>query len=211
MRKSKAEAAQTRRRIVEVAASAFKANGIHATGVAEIMAAAGLTHGAFYRHFASKEQLVTEACAASMDILVEAAEEAAREGPEAFLQYLGDFFTTEAREELLGGCCLVAMGSELARSDAETRRVATRGFQGLIDIVARYNHPGDAPSARADAIFTLSSMIGAVSIAKIVDDPKLANQILEVAKNRLVEWQDSTGKLVPKAQLIEGLEQASAH
>jgi len=64
----------------EVAAQAFKSKGITATGVAEIMSAAGLTHGAFYRHFASKEQLVAEACATSMDVLVESAEIAAGGG-----------------------------------------------------------------------------------------------------------------------------------
>lgn len=62
MRKSKTETAETRRRIVDLAAQTFRSNGIAATGVAEIMAAAGLTHGGFYRHFGSKDQLVAEAC-----------------------------------------------------------------------------------------------------------------------------------------------------
>ena len=66
MKKSKAETAATRKKIVAVASQAFKSNGIHATGVAEIMAAAGMTHGGFYRHFESKEQLIAAACAASI-------------------------------------------------------------------------------------------------------------------------------------------------
>jgi len=73
-KKSKTETAQTRKRIIDVAAKAFKSNGIEATGVAEIMSAAGLTHGGFYRHFESKEQLIAEACASGMELLVAAAE-----------------------------------------------------------------------------------------------------------------------------------------
>src|ERR1700760_2196873 len=98
MKKSKTETAATRRRIGEVAADTFKAQGIHATGVAEIMAAAGLTHGGFYRHFDSKEQLVAEACAASMTDLVALAEAAAEGGDETLDQYIEYFLSAEFRD-----------------------------------------------------------------------------------------------------------------
>jgi TetR/AcrR family transcriptional regulator, transcriptional repressor for nem operon len=185
MKKSKAETAETRKRILEVATQAFKHNGIRATGVSEIMAAAGLTHGGFYRHFASKEQLLAEACAASMETLVVSAETAAASGDAAFMKHIAHFLSTEYRDDNLGGCPLVAMGSELARADMDTRRAASQGFRELIDIVARWSQLESASSARAEAIFTLSSMIGAVTVARIVDDPKLSNQILSVAKKRL--------------------------
>src|ERR1700731_4181175 len=77
MRKSKDETAATRVRIVETAAREFRRNGIHATGLADVMAAAGLTHGGFYRHFQSKDQLVAEACGAGMNSIVARAEAAA--------------------------------------------------------------------------------------------------------------------------------------
>jgi len=105
MRKSKEETAQTRKRIIEIAAKAFRSNGIHATGVAETMAAVGMSHGGFYRHFSSKEEL--------------------RSGPD-----------------------------------------------------------GD-PEARDSAIFTLTSMIGPVTMARVVDDLGLSLRILGVAKRRL--------------------------
>jgi TetR/AcrR family transcriptional regulator, transcriptional repressor for nem operon len=70
VKRSKAEAAETRRRIVETAAREFRRNGIHATGLADLMAGAGLTQGGFYRHFQSKDQLVAEACAAAMNSIV---------------------------------------------------------------------------------------------------------------------------------------------
>jgi TetR/AcrR family transcriptional regulator, transcriptional repressor for nem operon len=185
MKKSKAETAQTRKRIVEVAAQAFKINGIQATGVAEIMAAAGLSHGGFYRHFATKEQLVAEACAASMDILVDAAEAAAGNGDESLLKHLEDLISVEYRDEHLGGCPLVAMGSELARADLQTRRAASRGFRELIEVMAKRNREDGSASAKDDAIFTLFSMIGAITIARIMDDSEYSEQILKVARKRL--------------------------
>jgi TetR/AcrR family transcriptional repressor of nem operon len=185
MKKSKAETAATRRRIVEIAAQAFKSRGIYATGVGEIMAAAGLTHGGFYRHFSSKEQLIAEACANSMDVLVESAEAAAEAGRESFLRHLEDFLSAEYRDDTLGGCPLVAMGSELVRADAETRQIASRGFEDLIDVIVKWNPASDPAAARAEAIFTLSSMVGAVTMSRIVDDPDLSNQILDAARRRL--------------------------
>ncbi|MFS8974506.1 TetR/AcrR family transcriptional regulator [Cupriavidus necator] len=182
MKKSKAETAETRRRIVEIAVREFRRNGIHATGVSEIMAAAGLTHGGFYRHFSSKDQLVAEACAASMESLVEKAEAAAEGGTEAFLNHIRDFLSAEYRDDRLGGCPLVALGSELARADEDTRRAASNGFRGLIDVTSDYF---DSEEAKGDAIFTLSAMIGAVTMSRIIDDQSLSDQILEEAKKRL--------------------------
>ena len=184
-RKSKAETALTRKRIIEVAARAFKNNGIEATGVAEVMAAAGLTHGGFYRHFESKEQLVTEACASSMELMVEAAQTAAGQGDAAFLKHLESFITKDTRTAYLCGCPLVAMGSELARSDIETRRAVSQGYRQLIDIIAGRGS-GDK-AAKEDATFTLCSMIGAVTMAKIMDDPAFSEQILTIARKRLAE------------------------
>ena len=83
MKKSKAETAETRKRIIEVAAQTFKNHGIHATGVAEIMSTVGLTHGGFYRHFESKEQLIAAAFAKNMEDLAVAFETAANRGATA--------------------------------------------------------------------------------------------------------------------------------
>ncbi len=77
MKKSKLQAAETRRRIVKAAAAEFRRNGICSTGLCELMAAAGLTHGRFCGHFSSKDQLVAEACGAGMNSIVEMVEAAA--------------------------------------------------------------------------------------------------------------------------------------
>ncbi|AUT65024.1 TetR/AcrR family transcriptional regulator [Paraburkholderia terrae] len=185
MKKSRVETAETRRKIVEVATRAFRTNGIHATGVAEIMSAAGMTHGGFYRHFASKDQLVAEACAAGMEAIVESAEAAAEGGEEAFLKHIQTFLSDETRDDCLAGCPLVAMGSELARADLETRRAASQGFRELIDVIARQGGASDTASATGDAMFTLSAIIGAVTMSRIVDDPELSDLILDETRKRL--------------------------
>jgi TetR/AcrR family transcriptional repressor of nem operon len=101
MKKSKAETAATRQRIVEVATQQFKVKGITATGVSEIMAAAGLSHGGFYRHFDSKEQLVAEACANSMGHVVNSAVNAAESGRDSLLAHLENFLSAGRRDNAL--------------------------------------------------------------------------------------------------------------
>ena len=123
MRKSREEAAQTRMRIVEAASREFRKNGIVATGLNDLMKAAGLTHGGFYRHFASKDQLVAEACSAAIATMTErvassASRERGRKGQEAAV---ADYLSTEHRDNPRDGCPLAALGAELARADTQTR------------------------------------------------------------------------------------------
>src|ERR1700733_2802725 len=113
MKKSKAETAKTRQRIVEVASEVIRNQGIDATGVAEIMAAAGLTHGGFYRHFGSKEELVTEALAMSRKDFIAGTLIAAEQGAEAILKHFQEYVTPDHRDDVGSGCPLAANGSEI--------------------------------------------------------------------------------------------------
>jgi len=179
MRKSRAAAAETRRRIVEAASCAFREKGIVATGLAELMKAAGLTHGGFYKHFESKDQLVAEACA-----------EAARAGMEA----MGDrptvgavassYLSATHRDDPASGCLFAAIGSELARADEATREAATVAFKRFVDALAGGSHDEDA---RRRVLAAVSTMIGAVTISRIVTDPKLSKEILDAAEKSLAE------------------------
>src|ERR1700761_4792409 len=108
MKKSRAETAETRRRIVDIASELFRKHGIEATGVAEIMAASGLTHGAFYRHFASKEELVAEAVASSLEKLVLESERAADQGAEAALNHALAYLSNANRDNVARGCMFAA-------------------------------------------------------------------------------------------------------
>ena len=138
MRKSREEAAQTRRQIVEAASSEFRKNGIVATGLNDLMKAAGLTHGGFYKHFASKDQLVAEATVAALDSIIEelAAQPTVNSAVAAYL-------STRHRDSPASGCPLAALGGELARSDKRARAAATAGFVRLVDILAGKARPAD--------------------------------------------------------------------
>jgi TetR/AcrR family transcriptional regulator, transcriptional repressor for nem operon len=188
MKKSKAETAETRKRIVRVAAQAFRSNGIHATGIAEIMSAAGLTHGGFYRHFASKEQLVAEACAVGMESTLDMLGAVARSGEGSFIEHFETYLLEENGDDCLAKCPLVAMGSELVRADLETRRAATNGYRELVGALAR-----ESTSGEGDAVFAFSAILGAITLSQIVDDPELAKSILVETKQRLARlWQKAS-------------------
>jgi TetR/AcrR family transcriptional repressor of nem operon len=185
MKRSKADTAETRKKIVDTAAREFRRNGIHATGVSEIMAAVGLTHGGFYRHFTSKEQLVAEACAAS-GTFVRRAEAAAELGDESLMAVLRVYLSKEYHDDYDGGCAWVAIGSELARADIDARRAASEGFRRLVDTIAKLDVEKAPELARADAMFKVSAMIGAVTVSRMMDDEALGNYVLDVARDRLI-------------------------
>ncbi|BAN26209.1 TetR/AcrR family transcriptional regulator [Caballeronia insecticola] len=187
MRKSRVEAAQTRQRIVEVAAREFRANGIQATGVADIMSEAGLSHGGFYRHFDSKDQLVAEATAAGITGMIEILETAAGKNMdrEGFKAIVDAYVSASHRDGPERGCPLAGMGSELARADETTRAAAARGFQALVDVIAKRSGRAHHDAARSEAVFALSAMIGAVTMARIIDDPDASRAVLHDVKQHL--------------------------
>src|SRR5215467_7831906 len=178
MRKSREEAAQTRRRIVDTASCEFRKCGIIATGLNDLMKAAGLTHGGFYKHFASKDQLVAEATTAALDALLEgmAAQPTVSAAVAAYL-------STRHRDNPASGCPLAAIGSELSRSDREARDGATAGFVRLVDILA--GKAGTA-EARRRALVAAATMIGAVTMSRMVTDPELSAEILREAEKTLM-------------------------
>ncbi|NIE64207.1 TetR family transcriptional regulator [Burkholderia sp. Ax-1719] len=193
MRKSKVETAETHRRIVEVAAAMFRANGIHATGLADIMAAAGLSHGGFYRHFESKDQLVAEACEAGTAGILASLEAAAGErvGPDGFRAIVDAYLSPAHRDAAARGCPLAGMGSELARSDDGTRAAASRSADELIALLAGRiggTDEGDdaqREASRARAVFALSTMIGALTLARIATDPQASAAVLADVRQQL--------------------------
>lgn len=119
MRKSRSEAAQTRSKIVRAAAREFNDKGIQATGLAEIMAAAGLTHGGFYKHFKSKNQLVAEAVAKGMDRIKTSAK--MPRPAQSLGEAAGEYLSKRHRDDLASACPLGTLGSELCYADNHTR------------------------------------------------------------------------------------------
>ena len=188
MRKSKQEAAATRQRIIEAGAAAFRKNGIAGTGLSDLMAAAGLTHGGFYRHFDSKDQIVAEACAAAAKSLaVELAASTSKKSPRRGLKMIVEKYLSAAhRDEPMDGCPVAALGSEIARGDQRTRAAATQGFLKLAEIIASQLRKTRPDVARRRALVAVATMIGALTMSRIATDSELSVEILREAEKQLV-------------------------
>jgi TetR/AcrR family transcriptional repressor of nem operon len=187
MKKSRAETAETRKKIIDAASRLFRRDGIHATGLAEVMSEAGLTHGGFYRHFNSKEQLVTEAFCAGSDGLYHTVEAVVgnKTGKRAVKAIIDNYLTPRHKDNPGAGCAFASMGAELGRADDNTRAAVSEDFLRLVDAIAKHMPEKKPSAARADALFTLSAMVGALTMSRAVNDPKLSASILAAAKDRL--------------------------
>jgi AcrR family transcriptional regulator len=192
MRNSKANARTaakeaTHERIVAVAARAIRRSGYDGTGVADIMKEAGLTHGAFYAHFASREAMLAEA---SAQACAESAAVAARvvasmPADQALASMLGAYLSSEHLENAERGCPLVALGSETSRQAPDVRRATTRYIKEMIDLLARQLPDWGQPAAHERALVTMSTMVGAMLLARAVDEPALADDLRQTALKRL--------------------------
>ena len=175
MRKSREEAAETRARIIRKASKEFNQHGIAGTGLADVMKSAGLTHGGFYKHFQSKDQLVAEALERSFEKLFGAMEHLADEGiPEVINEYLSRVH----RDDFDNACPLPALGSELWRAGGETRQKASEGVLRFVSIVERHlkGLPAKDRKSRAHAI--VAAAVGSMMLSRIVTDPKLSDRLL---------------------------------
>jgi TetR/AcrR family transcriptional repressor of nem operon len=197
MRKSKQEAAETRQRIVKAAAAKFRLNGIGGTGLSDLMAAAGLTHGGFYRHFDSKDQLVAEACAAATESAM--ATFFSNKSPKNGLKArVATYLSPAHRDDRSAGCPLAALGSEIARSDEKIRAAATRAFLELVDGIAAEFGKTRPDVARRRALVTAATMIGALTMSRIVTDPELSGAILRQTERHLIRTAGATEEIALK-------------
>lgn len=192
MRKSRVNARAaakdaTHERIVAVAARAIRRSGYDGTGVADIMKEAGLTHGAFYAHFASREAMLAEAAARACAESAGVAAEVVTKAPpgSALAAMLAVYLSKEHAAGAEVGCPLAALGSETSRQAPELRRVATRHVKEMVDLLARQSTDWGSPAAHQRALATISTMVGALILSRAVDEPSLAEGLREAALKHL--------------------------
>ena len=177
MRVSRQQAAENRQRIVDAASRLFREHGFDGVGIDAVMKEAGLTHGGFYGHFASKDALIVEAVVQAMDASLSWQEGVTE--PEALVAaYLSSRHCTERA----GGCAIAALGADYARQSRRLRRAVADGVRRQVDRIAGLFHRGTAATRRRHAIATYAGLVGALTLARAVDDPALAEEILAVAR-----------------------------
>jgi AcrR family transcriptional regulator len=182
----------THDRIVDAAARAIRRSGYNGTGVADIMKAAGLTHGGFYAHFPSREAMLAEAADRAGRESVEMMQRiAATTQPDKTLLAMAHaYLSKEHLEGVETGCGTAALGSEMPRQAPEVRRAATRRIKEMIDLVSRQMPDWGRPDAHERALVTVSTMVGTLVLARAVDDPRLSDALREAALNHLFPTQE---------------------
>ena len=177
----------THERIVDAAARAIRRSGYGGTGVADIMKDAGLTHGGFYAHFASREAMLAEAadCAGAEAVAASASIAAAVPPEQALQALLRAYLSKEHVENAERGCPVVALGSEMPRQAPKVRRAATRRIKEMIDVVARQSPDWGRPGAHERALVTVATMVGALMLARAVDERSLSDALRKAALKHL--------------------------
>jgi AcrR family transcriptional regulator len=168
----------TRRRIIQAAGARLKRDGVHGSGIATLMADAGLTNGAFYAHFESKEELVASALAEQLREQRESfsAQPPGRAGLE---QIVRTYLSVEHRDNPGGGCPSAALLDEIGRSSEATKRAYTDGLLIVIDDVAARLASDDPSWARMKTLSVFALMVGTLQVSRALADRKLADEVLE--------------------------------
>ena len=181
---SKAEKAKTHKRIVAIAAKKFREEGLAGVGIAELMKEAGLTVGGFYKHFDSRDELVAEAVSSAFGTWKRQKDAEASGGPPLSYSKLIDDYLNDAHRNNPGtGCAFSALAAEIARSDKQTRALASEQIRSDLELIAGLIAGKNRRAARAKAILTFSALVGAMSLARAVSDEALSREILkEVAQ-----------------------------
>lgn len=186
MRYSREHKAQTHARIVRKASVRLREKGVHGVGVAELMKEAGLTHGGFYAHFASRDALLVEAVAHAMDrSIAHWRKNAETPPPDARMAAIVNAYLTPAHRDDPGyGCAIAALGAEIAREGAKARRMFGAKLEEMVEVLAAQVEAASDETARREAIATLALMTGALVLARAAGNAAFSSEILDVARDR---------------------------
>ena len=168
----------TRRRIVETAGRRLKRDGIDGSGIATLMADAGLTNGAFYAHFASKDDLVSSVV--EEELRLQAAwVETLLPGRAGIEQLVRAYLSPEHRDHPDEGCPSAALLDEIGRSDVMTKRAYTTGARAIVDQIAARLAPDDPAAAQGCALSLFTMIVGTLQLSRAVADRELSDELLE--------------------------------
>lgn len=189
MRKSRAEATDSRRVILDTASLEFRKNGIAETGLADIMGASGLTHGGFYRHFESKDQLLCESLQQAFDRMFEGVDtQVATNDRNAALEAVVNFYLNPTkRDDYRTACPLAAMASDLRHANDEVRHIASAGIDRFLATIQMVITDLPSSEARARAIGVLSTMVGGMVLSRLANSPEISDRVLADARDSALQ------------------------
>ncbi|AYG58947.1 TetR/AcrR family transcriptional regulator [Rhizobium jaguaris] len=192
---SQLEKQKTHERIVTLAAKRLREEGLEGISVADLMKEAGLTVGGFYKHFASRDELVAEAVQSAVESWRRQLEGKGIDPADVSLEnYADDYLSPRHRDHRGEGCAYAALMADIARSGEAVRVIATEGIRKNIEsMTARMPQP-DTADARRNAIIASCVMIGAVGLARVANDEELSNEILDAAKHFVKDLAKDSGK-----------------
>ena len=180
MRVSREEAARNHERIVDAASQLFRERGFDGIGVADLMKAVGLTHGGFYGHFSSKEDLMAQACARAAADSHEGWSRRVDSSPDDPLTPIARaYLSARHRDDPGAGCLLAALGSDVARQGPGVRSTITQAVRRALELLTELVPGNSAEKRRRKAIAAYASWIGAMIMARAVDDRALSQEILQ--------------------------------
>lgn len=186
MRVSRVQAEANKQRVIDEASRLFRAHGYDGIGLKDLMQAAGLTQGGFYKQFASKDDLAAQATARALAGSSARWIELVETNPQAPLRALVDFYLAPAHRDARDrGCPLAALGSDAPRHAAAVNAAFDSGIRSYLDVVGTALGEEGRQAPSADAMVTLSTMVGALMLARMTADGDLSDRILEAARLRL--------------------------
>jgi TetR/AcrR family transcriptional repressor of nem operon len=183
---SQAAKAESREKVLRITSRRIREEGMTRPGVADLMKEAGLTHGGFYKHFASRDDLMSQAAAMALADGEAKMAAAARKDPEEPRTGLIDAYLGAAHRDAPGtGCALVTLGAAAGRGDAEMKGAYEKQVRSYLELISEAAEGDDPDEARADAMLTLSAMVGALLMSRAVEDPRLSDELLATVAERL--------------------------
>ena len=210
MRVSRVQAAENRERILEVAAKLFRERGIDGIGLADLMKSAGLTHGGFYGHFKSKEDLVAQACGRAFtktrDNWSRTIDNSSVEPLETLTN---DYLAIRHRDNAGRGCPMAALGSEIARQGPEVRHAVTEEVRLFIDYLTGIVQGNSSALRRERAITLYASLVGAIVIARAVDDLELSNETLRAVATSIGRSRPRQSATQPRPRTLKTKKKAA--
>jgi TetR/AcrR family transcriptional repressor of nem operon len=205
MRVSRVQAAKNREAVIDVASRLFREHGFDGIGLKDLMKGAGLTQGAFYKQFASKEDLAAQASKRAFESAARRWTAAAEANPQDPLGAVVDFYLSLGhRGEKRDGCPIVALGADAARQGVDVKAPFEAGIRAHLEMLGRLIGETDSGQPNGKAMAMLSTMVGALVLSRAVNDKRLSKQLLQAAAASVLESSASDGRPgTPAAQSVQ--------